>query len=133
MRLCNTGKYHMLSPIKTYVERNLVGLVVGWSRKSIFFIFAKYKISAKVNLISRNFAKFRENFVTKISRNFVYFLSRNFVHFLSQNFVTKILRHFCEISSKFRSFIFVKYRKNFVTKILRNFAKSCRNFVHSIS
>jgi hypothetical protein len=51
-----------------------------------FFYFAKYEIIAKVNLISRNFAKFRENFVTKISRNFAKFRSFSFAKFRSFSF-----------------------------------------------
>jgi hypothetical protein len=44
-----------------------------------FCYFAKYEISAKVNLISRNFVhSLSLNFVTKISRNFVEISSIHF-------------------------------------------------------
>jgi hypothetical protein len=63
---------------------------LGWSRKSIF-IFREIRNKCESEF---NFAKFRQNVVTKISRNFVHYLSRNFV----KNFVTKISRNFVEIS-----------------------------------
>jgi hypothetical protein len=111
---------------------------LGWSRQSIFY-FGINEISAKVNLISQNFAKFRRNFVTKISLNFWDIRSFTFAKF-RQNFVTKISRnivkilffHFCEISLKFCHQNFAKSRRNFVHSLSRNFVELFSSKILSI-